>query len=426
MKKPSAFSSPSLDTPSLTAPPISTGNLQDEEDKGFKSTRRLAIAAPFALASFASSAAFAAESEQEDEQDNSRARAAGVVFAMSNATAANRIFVYRRSDDGQLTRVGNVRTRGLGIGTDLDTQGGLRLGPDNRFLYAVNAGSDDISVFAVDGTHLNFVQKIYAGDEPLSLTLHGDLLYVLNGSVAGNGIRGFKVASNGRLTALPDSFRALSSPIAVPGDIEFSPDGKFLLVPHKTTNVLLTPMNTIDGFTIGSDGYASAMPVANASFGLRPFSLAFRNDGKVIVVESFNAAPNRSAASSYNSFPDARINVISGSVPNSQTDTCWVVVSKDQRFAFTANFGSGTISSYRIAESSGALSLIAGVAASTGATSQPVDLALSADGRFLFLLLRGLGGVASFRIEANGALTPRGIVVGGLPVDDGASGLASY
>ena len=100
MKKPSAFSSPSLDTPSLTAPPISTGNLQDEEDKGFKSTRRLAIAAPFALASFASSAAFAAESEQEDEQDNSRARAAGVVFAMSNVTAANRIFVYRRSDDG--------------------------------------------------------------------------------------------------------------------------------------------------------------------------------------------------------------------------------------------------------------------------------------------------------------------------------------
>ena len=425
MKKPLASSSFSLDTPAPTAPPSSAGNLRDQEDKGLKSTRRFAIAAPFALASLASSAAFAAESEQEDEQDNSRARAAGVVFAMSNVTAANRIFVYRRSDDGQLSRVGNVRTRGLGIGVDLDTQGPLRLGPDNRFLYAVNAVSDDISVFAVDGTHLNFVQKIYAGDQPVSLTLHGDLLYVLNGSVAGNGIRGFKVANNGRLTALPDSFRALSSPIAVPGDIEFSPDGKFLLVPHKTTNVLLTPMNAIDGFTVGADGYASALPVANASFGLRPFSLTFRNDGKVVVVESFNAAPNRSALSSYNSFPDARINVISGSVPNGQTDTCWVVVTKDQRFAFTANFGSGTISSYSIAPS-GAVALLAGAAASTGATSQPVDLALSADGRFLFLLLRGLGGVASFRIEANGALTPRGIVVGGLPVNDGASGLASY
>ena len=408
MKKPPALPLPAIDTSSPTSP-----------------TRRLAIAAPFAFASFASSAAFAAESEQEDEQDNSRARAAGVVFAMSNVTAANRIFIYRRSEGGQLSRVGNIRTRGLGIGVDLDTQGPLRLGPDNRFLYAVNAGSDDISVFAVDGTHLNFVQKVYAGDQPVSLTLHGDLLYVLNGSVAGNGISGFKVANNGRLTALPDSFRALSSPIAVPGDIAFSPDGKFLLVPHKTTNVLLTPMNTIDGFVVGSDGYASVMPVANASFGLRPFSLAFRNDGKVIVIEAFNAAPNRSAASSYNSFPDARLNVISGSVANGQTDGCWVVVSKDQRFAFTANFGSGTISSYRI-DQSGAISLLAGVAASTGATSQPVDLALSADGKFLFMLLRGLGGVASFQIEANGALTPRGVVVGGLPVNDGASGLAAY
>ncbi len=110
---------------------------------------------------------------------------------------------------------------------------------------------------------------------------------------------------------------------------------------------------------------------------------------------------------------------------NGQTDSCRVVITKDQRFAFTANFGTGTISSYRI-DPSGAVSLLAAVAASTGATSQPVDLSLSADGRFLFLLLRGAGGVASFQIEASGALTSKGIVIGGLPVDDGASGLASY
>ena len=290
----------------------------------------------------------------------------------------------------------------------------------------MNAGSDEISVFAVDGTRLHLIQTVAAGDQPLSLTLHGSLLYSLDGSVAGNGIRGFRIAANGTLTELPDSFRALSSAIAVPGGVDFSPDGKILLVPHKTTNVLLTPMHTIDGFTVGADGYASAMPVANASFGVRPFSLAFRNDGKVVVVEAFNALPGRSAASSYASFSDARLNVVSGSVQNGQTDSCWVVISNDQRFAFVANFGSGTISSYRINESSGALSLIAGAAASTGATSQPVDLSLSADGRFLFLLLRGAGGVASFRIEADGALTSRGIVVGGLPVADGASGLASY
>lgn len=395
----------------------------------FKITRRTALGSTLGVASLASGAAFAAGARPDDAEDreyehgNSNARPAGVVFAMSNATAANRIFVYRRETDGRLTLVKSVRTRGLGIGVDLDTQGGLRLSQDNRFLYAVNAGSDEISVFAVDGTRLHLIQTVAAGDQPLSLTLHGSLLYSLDGSVAGNGIRGFRIAANGRLTELPDSFRALSSAIAVPGSVDFSPDGKFLLVPHKTTNVLQTPMHAIDGFTVGADGYASA-PVPNASFGVRPFSLAFRNDGRVVVVESFNALPGRSAVSSYASFADARINVISGSVANGQTDSCWVVITRDQRYAYIANFGSGTISSYRI-DASGALTLIAGAAASTGATTQPVDLSLSADGRFLFLLLRGAGGVASFRVEANGGLSPLGVVVGGLPVNDGASGLAS-
>lgn len=393
----------------------------------FKTSRRAAIAA-LAASPFASKAAFAADDQQDEEFESGRAHArpAGAVFAMSNVTAANRIFVYRRAEDGRLSLVRSVRTRGLGIGVDTDTQGALRLSANARHLYACNPGSDDVSVFAVNGTRLHFIQKVPAGDQPLSLTLHGDLLYVLNGSVAGNGIRGFKVARDGTLAELPDSFRALSSPIAVPGGVDFSPDGRILLVPQKTTNVLLTPANAIDGFTVGADGYASAMPVRNASFGLRPFSLAFLKNGKLVVVEAFNAFPERSAASSYNSFADGRIDVISGSVANGQTDVCWVVISKDQRYAFTANFGSGTISSYAIDPASGALSLVAGAAASTGAMSQPVDLSLSADGRFLFLLLRGTGGIASFKVEAGGTLSPRGICVGGLPVADGASGLASY
>ncbi|MEO7908075.1 MAG: beta-propeller fold lactonase family protein [Roseiflexaceae bacterium] len=362
---------------------------------------------------------------QGDTQDSSSDKDIGAVFAMTNVTAGNRIVVYRRASDGTLERVGRVPTRGFGIGTDLDTQGGLRLSHDHRFLYAVNAGSDDLSVFAVKGTSLRFVQKIAAGDEPVALTLFGDLLYVLNGSVAGNGIRGFRIAADGSLTPLADSFRKLSSAIAVPGTIQFSPDGKVILVTHKTTNELVAPFHIIDSFTIDAAGMPSAMPIVNESHGIRPFSLAFRNDGRLVVVESFNALDNKSAASSYQLNPDGTLALISGSVPNGQTDVCWVVITNDQRYAFTANFGSGTISSYRF-ESSGALTLINGSAASLGDMSQPVDLSLSADGRFLFLLLRGTGGVAAFRIEDGGSLTSLGTVVGGLPVNDGASGLAAY
>jgi 6-phosphogluconolactonase (cycloisomerase 2 family) len=116
---------------------------------------------------------------------------------MTNETGRNRIIEYRRARNGELTRTGSIRTRGRGIGTDLDTQDALILSRDHRFLYAANAGSDNVSVFSVRGSELTFVQKVYAGDVPNSLTLHGDLLYVLEGSVAGNGIVAFRVADNG-------------------------------------------------------------------------------------------------------------------------------------------------------------------------------------------------------------------------------------
>lgn len=349
----------------------------------------------------------------------------GAAFAMTNETQDNRIITYKRAANGALTRVGSVSTRGHGIGTDLDTQGGLVLSSDHRFLYAVNAGSDDVTVFSVDGTQLTFLQKAYAGDQPNSLTIHEDVLYVLNGSVAGNGIRGFRVAADGTLKALPGSFRLLSSPIAVPGQVEFSPDGRTLLVTQKTTNVLLSPRNAIDAFRVNSDGFASATPRRNHSFGLRPFSLAFRDDGKLVVVESFNAAPFKSAVSSYRLSSKAGLSPISGSVRNGQTDTCWVVITEDGRYVYTANFGNGTISSYSFS-STGKVRLIDGKAAFLGALSQPVDLALSADSRYLYLLLRGTGGVAAFAIEEDGSLESMGIVTGGLPVADGASGLAAF
>ncbi|RFC32631.1 MAG: 6-phosphogluconolactonase, cycloisomerase 2 family [Candidatus Nitrotoga sp. MKT] len=353
-------------------------------------------------------------------------KSAGAVFAMTNATKGNEIVTYARASDGTLTRLNHVeKTRGLGQGVDTDTQGPLRLSPDNRFLYAVNPGSDNISVFEVRGTQLKFLQIIPAGDQPLSLTIHGNLLYSLDGSVVGNGIRGFRIAPDGTLTELPNSFRMLSSPIAVPGEIKFSPDGQTILVTQKTTNVLLTPQNAIDAFAIGTDGYASAMPIRNASFGLRPFSLAFRNDDKLVVVEAFNAAQNLSAASSYQLNADGTITAISGSIPNGQTDVCWVLISNDGRYVYAANFGSGTISSYSLSPS-GSLTLLNGAAASLGAMSQPVDIDVSADGHYLYQLLRGTGAVAALRIEADGSLTSLGLVTGGLPVADGASGLAAY
>ena len=348
---------------------------------------------------------------------------AGAAFAMTNATSKNEIVRYKRSAQGTLKRVGTTSTRGNGIGVDLDVQGPLRLSEDHHYLYAVNAGSDNVSVFAVHGTSLRFQEKIYAGDEPVSLTIHGDTLYVLDGSVASNSIRGFHRSRNGNLTPIANSSQPLSSPIAVPGDIEFSPNGSLILVTEKVTSTTYSPQTAIDAFAVDSSGVAGPAQ-RDASAGIRPFALAFRNNSQALVAESFDAQPGRAKVSSYQ-VNGRQLTPISASVPNNQQDTCWIVITRDGKYAFTANFGSGTISSYAIHDN-GSISLQQGSAAFLGSGSQPVDLAQTADSQYLYLLLRGTGAVAQFHIEANGTLTPLGIAGGQLPVADGASGLAAY
>ena len=311
-------------------------------------------------------------------------------------------------------------------GTTSILRAGWLLSDDHRFLYACNAGSNDISVFAVNGTRLTLVQKIFSeGVVPESLTFHGNLMYVLHGSVADNNISGFTVAYNGTLTPLPDSKRALSSPIAVPGSVQFSPDGRVLVVTLKAAQVDVNPGPfVIDTFTVGSDGRPSSVR-PEKSFGRRPFSTTFRSNGVLIVVESGEPFPNQAAVSSYTvNSADGDLDVITGSEPNGQTDGCWVVLSKNERYAYTANFGTGNISSYR-ANPNGKLDLISGTAADLGITSEPTDIRISEDGRFFYVVLRGTGEVAAFRIEEDGSLTPRG-TVGGLPANTGASGLAAY
>lgn len=345
---------------------------------------------------------------------------AGAVFAMTNRAQANKVVAFRRTADGVLSQARTYLTGGNGIGVDFDTQGGLTLSADHRFLYACNPGSDDVTVFAVDGARLFPIQKVNAGDQPLSITFSGNLAYVMDGSVAGNGVTGLTVNGNGRLRPIPDSFRALSSPIAVPGDVQFSPDGHSLIVTGKVGSI-------IDVFAVSSDGRLSD-PVQNPSAGPRPFAAAFRDDGRLLVVESGLPDVNESGVSSYNLLPaTSTLSVITAAEKNAQTDGCWIVITNDQKYAYTANFVSGTLSSFRLNDD-GSVALLNGVAASTGLTSQPTDLAFDTENHYLYNLLRGTGAVSGFRVEADGSLTPLGVFGAGgvLPVADGASGVAAY
>ncbi len=361
---------------------------------------------------------------------------AGAVYAMTNAADGNEIVIYGRASDGELTLAGQVATGGLGSGGDaplepvdaLGAQSPLILSKNQRFLLAVNAGSDEISVFRVKKDRLVLVDKVSSGgDFPVSLTLNRDLLYVLNSGGDGN-ITGFKLSPSGRLTPIAGSTRSLdvdgASPpffLVSPAQVGFSPSGDVLVVTIKGTNEIRV-------FSVDEDGVPSSQPETSTSNGTTPFSFVFSRRGDLIVVEAFGTGvvgdPNAGAASSYDIAPEGGLEVISGSVGNSQTATCWIVASPGGRFAYTTNNASNTISGYRIGRD-GRLSLLDlnGVTAITG--EAPVDIAITPNGRFLYNVNAFTGTVSAFRVnKADGSLTALG-EIGGLPIDDGAVGIAA-
>jgi len=298
----------------------------------------------------------------------------------------------------------------------LASQGALIMSPGNRFLFAVNAGSNEISVLKIKKNDLELVDVVSSGGvRPISLALHDDLLYVLNEGGTPN-IAGFDVGEDGTLTPLAGSSRPLiDGGAADPAQIGFSHDGELLVVSDKAGNRLNT-------YTINENGLPSP-PIDNPSNGMTPFGFAFNNGGTLVVSEAFGGTPNQSAVSSYGASEDGTLNVISGSVANSQTASCWIAITKSGKLAFVSNTGSGTISSYHVNAEDGSLTLLNATAADMGLGSAPIDMDLSVNGRILFVLLGGTQSVASFRVWKNGNLTPVDTASSGLPL--GAQGIAA-
>jgi 6-phosphogluconolactonase (cycloisomerase 2 family) len=341
--------------------------------------------------------------------------AAGQVYTMSNATGGNEVLVFDRAADGSLSAAGAYATGGTGTGGGLGNQSALALAPNGRVLLVVNAGSHELSSFAVrrDGS-LDLVSTVPSGGMmPVSVTASGSTVYVLNAGGTGN-ITGFALSSRGVLSPISGATSPLSSPTAGAAQVAFSPNGRFLVVTEKATNVLSVYAVQPDGTTSG--------PTVVPSSGATPFGFAFR--GSVLVVsEAFGGAPDASAASSYEVRRNGTLELITASEPTTETAACWIAFSLDGRFAYTTNTGSGTITGYAV--QNGRLSRLDadGVTAMVGAGTAPIDLATSPDGRFIYSLNAGTETIAGWAVNADGSLTPAAGGIAGLP--NGANGLVA-
>lgn len=336
------------------------------------------------------------------------------VFVQTNRASGNTVKVFARANDGTLTSAGpEVATGGLGgaaagaLGDSLASQGSLIF--NDGLLFAVNAGSNTVSVLRVDGLDLTLLQTISSGGLfPVSIAVRDGLAFVINGGGAG-AIQGYRI-EHSTLQMIPGDNRPLgltnTNPpnfLTSPGQVGISPNGQWAFVTMKAGVVNPNGKNIINAFRIDHNGVLSASPVASPSVAGAPFGFTFQTPNRLIVAEA-----GVSAVTTYKREGQGSLTPV-GSAPNGQTATCWI--QQVGSFYFTTNTGSLTISKYRV-EPNGQPVLLDPVAAMPAAN--PIDMTES--GGFLYVQ-SGIGGFVNvYTVASNGSLTLRQTATDGLPM----------
>jgi 6-phosphogluconolactonase (cycloisomerase 2 family) len=336
------------------------------------------------------------------------------LFVQTNNPAGNQILVYDRAEDGTLTLAETVDTGGTGgrnegAGPDpLTSQGSLVYDTQHRVLIAVNAGSNTLSVLGLDEGHLCLSQVLASGGTfPVSVTVHGDLVYVLNAHGRG-AITGYRI-TDGQLHPIEDSTRSLKlTPVTGPGQsnntpaqIGFTLDGRHLVITTKANG------SQIDIFTMGPDGQPSDTFTANPAGTPGPFGFTFDDHGHLVVTDVVT-----STLTTYTIHSKGAVKRLA-SQPDGQQLTCWVNHTAGN--FYVSDTGSNTITGYHI-DPAGTPTVFT----QTPTRENPIDLAGTRDGQFLYVEVGGVGGVDGFRIKPDGTLTQI-VTLTGL---DGLEGIA--
>jgi 6-phosphogluconolactonase len=344
----------------------------------------------------------------------------GAVFVMTNAANENEVIAFERNANGALGESVSYDTHGRGSGgvTDpLESQGSLTLSQDHSLLFAVNAGSGDVTVFNVHKAALDFLSKTPSGGaQPSAVAESRGLVYVLNSGGAGSLV-GFRL-DDGHLKQIKNSTAFLTGTTTGGASLAFSPDGQFLVATERVGN-------NIDVFRIQPDGTLSPI-VVNPNPAPGTFSVAFAPEGVAIVSETGPAgATNGSTISSYKVNANGTVTAITHSLATFAAGNCWDAITPDGRWVFVSNSGSDNISGFNIGKD-GSLTPIAGtVLGNNPSGSHNVDIAVSADGKFVYTINSQSGNIGVFAInQQDGTLTSLG-QAGDLPKSVGFNGIAA-
>jgi 6-phosphogluconolactonase (cycloisomerase 2 family) len=323
----------------------------------------------------------------------------GHVYVDDNTAGVNTVAGFDQHADGTLTPLPGspFAIGGAGTGSGIGSQDALQLSAGRRYLLAADAGSNQISILRIqdDGSLVPAPGSPVAsgGNEPVSIAVHGPLVYVANTGAGGSNYTGFVLVPGGRLLPIPGSTVPVPDGSGL-GDVLFNGTGTRLIGIRVNTSL-------IDSFTVNLGHLTAAPGSPFAAQAAGPFGSEFRptNPSQLFVSNAHAGAGNGSVSS----FSDGALGVLSpvGALPypDNQTAPCWVTISSDGSYLFTANTASGSISRYAIA-SDGTLSLLGSTPINNAATAHPTELRLDAGGHYLYNVEAAGDAVGAF--AANG------------------------
>ncbi|MDX6357242.1 MAG: hypothetical protein QOH37_296 [Nocardioidaceae bacterium] len=343
----------------------------------------------------------------------------GHAYVNDNTAGVNTVAVFDRHADGSLTPTPGspFAIGGAGAGGGLGSQGAIQASADGKYLIAVDAGSNQLSVLRVhaDGIPTPVGHPVSSGGvRPVSVTISAKgLVYVANVGNGGSNYTGFRLDDDGALSAVPKSTVPVPEGSGV-GDVFFNSTADRLVGTRDNTSL-------IDSFAVRPNGRlvaAAGSPFAAQSLG--PIGAEFRpTNPSQLFVSNAHAGPGNGTVSAFDVDRTGVLTAVGPAYANGQTAPCWVEISHDGRYLFAVNTASATISSFRINDD-GSLVLLGNTAFTNGMGA--VDARLSPDGSTLSVT-GGSGHVVSTFAVNGGQLTELASSPVALPAGSSPTGL---
>jgi 6-phosphogluconolactonase (cycloisomerase 2 family) len=351
----------------------------------------------------------------------------GHAYVNDNTAGVNTIAGFNRFADGTLAPISGspFTAGGAGTGAVIGSQGALQFADKGHLLLAVDAGSNSISVLRVH--HNGALSRAYdgvvysGGDTPVSIAVHGRLVYVGNSGGAIANYSGFTLSRRDTLRPLAGSTVSLPAGTVI-GDVLFNGDGRHLAGTRVDTSTL---PSEIDSFWVDDDGYLHAAPGSPfAAQSVGPFGSGFRpTNPNQLFVSNAHAGANAGTVSAYDVAANGVLNSITGSpFADHQTAPCWVDITPNGKYLFAVNTGTPSISSFGIGND-GTLSLVGNTPFKSPVGLRPFDAQTDPWGRYLYVTDAGLGAVSAFSIS-RGNLTELTASPTSLPAGATAFGIA--